>query len=179
MNKKGHVLNGVLLAIGLGYVLEPAGDIETFRTIAATLVPVTLGALFPDIDTAFGKHRKTFHNVLTLGVFAAYPLYFGNLHYVWIGVLSHYVLDVMGSKRGIALFYPLSTEYGLPIGVSTSSSYADAVTVAVTAVELGVVALFVHVVPGVLQSVVEGLPYTAGIGNEAVQAVGVVAGLPI
>jgi len=25
MNKKGHVLNAVLLSIGLGYLLEPAG----------------------------------------------------------------------------------------------------------------------------------------------------------
>jgi hypothetical protein len=160
MNKKGHVLNGVLLAVGLGYVLEPAGDVATFRTIAMTLVPVTLGALLPDIDTEFGSHRKTLHNLLVIVVVALYPVYFDNLHYVWVGVLSHYVLDVVGSKRGIALFYPWDREFGLPVGVSTSSKYADAVTVLVTVLELAVVALFVHVVPGVLEAVVRALPYS-------------------
>jgi hypothetical protein len=184
MNKKGHVLNGVLLAIGLGYVLEPAGDVATFRTIAMTLVPVTLGALFPDIDTAFGAHRKTFHNLLTLAVFALYPVYFGNLHYVWVGVLSHYVLDVVGSTRGIALFYPWSEEFGLPVGVTTDSKYADAVTVLVTALEIAVVAVFIHVVPGVVRTVVEALPFAPGVGNEPATAVfgwlvGAVTGLPL
>ncbi|MDZ7746944.1 MAG: metal-dependent hydrolase [Halobacteriales archaeon] len=160
MNKKGHVLNGILLAIGLGYILEPAGDVETFRTIAATLVPVTLGALLPDVDTAFGKHRKTLHNILLLVVVAAYPIYFGNLQYVWIGVTTHYVLDIVGSRRGIALFYPLSSsEYSFPMGVTTSSKYADAVTVVVTIIELAIIAVFVHVVPGLLDTVVESLPY--------------------
>jgi len=65
---------------------------------------------------------------------------FGNLQYVWIGVLTHYALDVIGSRRGIALFHPLSdTEYGMPTGVTTSSKYADLVTVIVTAVELAAV----------------------------------------
>jgi membrane-bound metal-dependent hydrolase YbcI (DUF457 family) len=185
MNKKGHVLNGVLLAIGLGYVLEPAGDLETFRTIAMTLVPVTLGALFPDIDTAFGKHRKTFHSLTVLAVFAFYPIYFDNLHYVWIGVLSHYVLDMVGSKRGIALFHPLwDEEFGLPFGVKTSSSYADAVTLVVTLLELAVVAVFVHVVPGLLEDLAAALPFAPGVGNEPSTAVfgwllGALGGLPV
>jgi membrane-bound metal-dependent hydrolase YbcI (DUF457 family) len=162
----------VLLAIGLGYVLEPAGGIETFRTIAMTLVPVTLGALFPDIDTAFGTHRKTLHNLLVLGVFACYPIYFDNLHYVWIGVVSHYVLDVVGSTRGIALFYPWGKEFGLPFGVTTDSAYADAVTLVVTGLELAMVAVFVHVVPGVLRRVEELLPYTPEVGNQPTAVVG-------
>ncbi|ELY51181.1 metal-dependent hydrolase [Natronolimnohabitans innermongolicus] len=148
MNKKGHVLNAVLLSIGLGYLLEPAGDLETFETIVAITVPVTLGALFPDVDTAFGKHRKTLHNLPVLALFIVFPYVFGNLEYVWIGVLTHYVLDVAGSKRGIALFYPLwKKEYGLPIGVTVSSKYADAVTVVVTGLELVLVALIVYEVP--------------------------------
>jgi hypothetical protein len=185
MNKKGHVLNGVLLAIGLGYVLEPAGDVATFRTIAMTLVPVTLGALFPDIDTAFGTHRKTFHSLTVLAGFAFYPIYFDNLHYVWIGVVSHYVLDVVGSKRGIALFHPLwDEEFGLPFGVKTSSPYADAVTLAVTGLELAVVALFVHVLPGVLRDLAASLPYAPEVGNQPTSGVfgwlvGVAGGLPI
>ena len=136
MNKRGHVLNGLLLAVGVGFVLKPAVTVATGRTIVEISVPIVLGALLPDVDTAFGRHRKTLHNLPVLAIVFAYPLVFGNLQYVWIGVLSHYILDVVGSKRGIALFYPLEREYGLPIGVTTSSDYADLVTVVITALEL-------------------------------------------
>ncbi|ELZ38928.1 membrane-bound metal-dependent hydrolase [Halorubrum tebenquichense DSM 14210] len=137
MNKRGHVLNGLLLALGLGFVLEPGVDAATARAIAEITVPVVLGALFPDVDTAFGRHRKTLHSLPVLAVFLAYPIVFGNLQYVWIGVLTHYILDVVGSRRGIALFHPLSDkEYSLPTGVTTSSKYADLVTVIITAVEI-------------------------------------------
>ncbi|MFC7097537.1 metal-dependent hydrolase [Halobaculum marinum] len=168
MNKKGHVLNAILLAIGLGYVLQPSGDVETFVTIAELFVPLVLGALFPDVDTAFGKHRKTLHNLPVLAVFLAYPIYFANLRFVWIGVLTHYVLDVVGSRRGIALFYPLSkTEYGLPIGVTTSSKHADAVTVVITLAELAVLALVQFFL----------VDLNTGTPREAVATL--VAGLPI
>ncbi|MFC4543457.1 metal-dependent hydrolase [Halosolutus amylolyticus] len=148
MNKKGHVLNAVLLSIGLGYLLEPAGDLATFETIVAIGVPVTLGALFPDVDTAFGKHRKTLHNLPILVGFVAFPYVFGNLEYVWIGILTHYVLDVAGSKRGIALFYPVwKKEFGLPVGVTVSSKHANLMTVAVTFGELLLVAAIVVQLP--------------------------------
>lgn len=148
MNKGDHVLNGVLLAVGLGYVLYPSGGVETLRTIAAVLIPVVLGALFPDVDTDFGKHRKTLHNLPVLALLYAFPVYFGNLQYVWVGVATHYVLDVVGSKRGIAVFYPLSdAEYGIPVGVATVSKFATPVTVLVTLVELAAIAVVVHVAP--------------------------------
>jgi hypothetical protein len=147
VNKEGHVINGLLLGAGLGFVLEPGGDVATLRTVVAVTVPVVLGALFPDVDTAFGTHRKTLHNLLTLGVFLAFPVVFDNLHYVWIGVLTHYVLDIVGSKRGIALFYPSPTEYDLPTGVATSSRFANAVTLTITAVELAAAALLVEHAP--------------------------------
>ncbi|QAU12583.1 metal-dependent hydrolase [Halorubrum sp. BOL3-1] len=137
MNKRGHVLNALLLALGLGFVLEPGLNAATVEMIAQVTVPLVLGALFPDVDTAFGRHRKTLHSLPVLAVFLAYPIVFGNLQYVWIGVLTHYVLDVVGSRRGIALFHPLSDEeYSLPTGVTTSSKYADLVTVIITAVEI-------------------------------------------
>jgi membrane-bound metal-dependent hydrolase YbcI (DUF457 family) len=157
MNKKGHVINGVLLGIGVGFILEPGGDFDTLRTIAAVSVPVALGALFPDVDTEFGKHRKTLHNLLTLAVFALFPLAFDNLRWVWLGVLTHYILDVVGSTRGIALFYPYPQEYGFPTGVTTDSRYADAVTLVITALELVVAAVLVHVVPGVVRNLVRTL----------------------
>ena len=148
MNKRGHVVNAVLLSVGLGYLLEPSGTEATIVTILVIGVPVTLGALFPDVDTEFGQHRKTFHNIPLLVAFLAFPYYFDNLEYVWIGVLTHYILDVAGSKRGIALFYPLLTkEFGLPIGVPADSRRADVVTVLVTAGELAVAAAVVHLVP--------------------------------
>ncbi len=148
MNKEGHVLNAVVLGVGLGFLLEPAGTVETVRTIVAVTIPLSLGALFPDVDTAFGKHRKTLHNLPVLGLFVAFPLVFSNLQYVWIGVLTHYVLDYFGSRRGIALFYPLSsTEYGFPSGVTTSSKFANAVTLVITAVELVAAAVLIYVLP--------------------------------
>ena len=141
MNKRGHVLNAILLAIGLGYVLEPSGDIETFIVIAQLSIPITLGALFPDVDTDFGKHRKTLHNLPILAIFVIWPIVFNNLHYVWIGILTHYILDLAGSKRGIALFYPYKKEYNLPIGVPVSSSKADLVTVIITVAEVALFAV--------------------------------------
>lgn len=148
MNKKGHVLNAVLLSTGLGYLLEPSGTEETFVTILMIGVPVTLGALFPDVDTAFGKHRKTLHNLPILVAFVAFPYFFENLEFVWIGILTHYVLDVAGSKRGVALFYPLwSEEFGLPVGVAVKSRMADLVTVLVTGAELVVAAIIIYRIP--------------------------------
>lgn len=148
MNKEGHVLNAALLGIGLGFVIDPSGTVDTLRTVVAVTIPVTLGALFPDVDTAFGKHRKTLHNLPVLGVFVAFPFVFTNLAYVWIGVFTHYVLDYLGSRRGIALFYPLSkSEYGFPSGVTTSSRFANVVTIVVTAVELAAAFVIVHVLP--------------------------------
>ncbi|MFC7115929.1 metal-dependent hydrolase [Natronoarchaeum sp. GCM10025703] len=149
MNKKGHVLNGIFLSIGLAYLLEPSGDETTFLTMVAVGIPVTLGALFPDVDTDFGKHRKTLHNLPILGLFVAFPYFFGgNLQYVWIGVLTHYVLDIAGSKRGIALFYPLwKEEFGLPIGVAVSSNRSTLMTLIVTVGELVVAALIIYDVP--------------------------------
>lgn len=166
MNKKGHVLNALLLSVGLGFVLAPAGDADTFRTVGAVTIPVVLGALFPDVDTDFGRHRKTLHNGFVLAIFLAFPVYFANLQFVWVGVLTHYVLDVVGSRRGIAFFYPLwSREYGFPTGVVTSSKYADAVTLLVTGVELAVAAALVHLAPGLMDSFVASLPFDPAVGN--------------
>ena len=148
MNKRGHVLNAALLSIGLGYVLEPSGDVVTFVTIAEVSVPIILGALFPDVDTAFGRHRKTLHNLPVLAIIVAYPLYFANLQWVWLGVVTHYALDYFGSRRGIALFYPLwDEEFGSPSGVTTSSDRAGLVTVVITVFEVAVAVVLLYVLP--------------------------------
>jgi len=158
VNKEGHVINGLLLGVGLGFILEPAGDLTTLRTVVAVTVPVVLGALFPDVDTAFGRHRKTLHNLLVLGLFVAFPLVFDNLHWVWVGVLTHYILDVVGSKRGIALFYPYPKEYDLPTGVATSSTYANLVTLLVTGAELVVAFAVVRYAPGLVADLSQVAP---------------------
>lgn len=153
MNKKDHILNGILLGIGLGFVLHPSGSVQTLVTMCAAFVPVVLGTMFPDIDTEFGTHRKTLHNVFVLAVLYGYTIYFNNLQWVWIGVVSHLVLDYFGSKRGIAFFYPLwDREFSTPIGVTTSSSYASLITVVITLLELVVIYLLVHFLPGVIGS---------------------------
>jgi len=148
MNKRGHVLNAILLSIGVGILVEPSLDLSTVRSIAEVFVPVVLGALFPDVDTAFGKHRKTLHNLPLLGVVLAYPLVFSNLQFVWIGVLTHYVLDVFGSTRGIALFYPLwDEEFNVPLGVPVSSKYSSVMMLAVTAFEITIAAYILYLLP--------------------------------
>ncbi|MGM0399231.1 MAG: metal-dependent hydrolase [Halobacteriota archaeon] len=143
MNKRDHVLNAVALAIGMGAILAPSFDEVTARTVAMVGLPVLLGAMVPDIDTSIGSHRKTFHNFLTLGAFAVFPFVFGNLHFVWIGVATHYVLDLLGNVRGMALFYPWPEEYDVPVGVTVDSRWATVVTMAVTAFELGIFYLLV------------------------------------
>lgn len=167
MNRKEHVLNAALLAIGLGYVFYPAGDVETFRAIAALFLPVVLGALFPDVDAHYGRHRKALHNLPVLGVFLAYPLYFDNLQWVWLGVLTHLLLDVLGSRRGVALLYPLwKREFGFPFGVSVVSEHAGMVTVAVTAVEVAVAYLLVtYVLPALPGPVATAVGLFGGFGG--------------
>ena len=153
MNQREHILNAALLAVGVGYVLEPSGDLITFQRIAAISIPIVLGALFPDVDAHYGRHRKALHNLLVLAFFAAFPLYFGNLEWVWLGVLTHYVLDVAGSRRGIALFYPVwKREFGLPLGVPVASSHTGIVTVVITGIEVGFAAGSALYVPTALDA---------------------------
>jgi hypothetical protein len=174
MNKRGHVLNAMLLSVGLGLILTvtpstpftAASVLEAGTKVAELFVPVILGALFPDVDTAFGKHRKLLHNVFVLGAVVGYVLVFDNLHFVWIGVATHYVLDIAGSKRGLALLYPLSSEeFDLPVGVATSSKYAGVATVAISLAELAILAAFHYYV--------FSLDATAVQATQTVQALGV------
>lgn len=144
MNRREHVLNAVLLAIGIAVLLEPAGGPRTAEVLVALSMPLVLGALFPDVDVSFGEHRKTFHNVAVLGVFFAWPAVVGNLRFVWLGVLTHYVLDMLGTERGIALWYPWRREFEVPVGVPVDSGWVLPVTLAVTAIEIAAVGAFLQ-----------------------------------
>lgn len=136
MNERGHVENAFLLSIGVGLILEPTASVAAVQSILVVAPPIVLGALFPDLDTAFGTHRKTFHNVWILLVAIAFPYFFDNLHFVWIGILTHYVLDLLGNQYGMGLFYPFGGFYDVPVGVNVDSKWADVVTLLVTAFEL-------------------------------------------
>jgi len=140
MNKKGHVINAAVLSIGVAILLGPSSAIGLAHSIAVVTPPIVLGALFPDIDTAFGTHRRTFHNLLVLVVAISFPVFFDNLQYVWIGITTHYLLDLLGNVKGMALFYPYPEFYDIPIGVNVTSRWADVVTLTVTGLELAAIA---------------------------------------
>ncbi len=144
MNKRDHVLNAVLLSLGISLILTRAIAWEALVAFVAIGPPIILGALLPDVDTVIGVHRKTFHNVWILGFLLVFPALFGNLHYVWIGVLTHFALDLLGNQYGMGVFYPLPGFYDIPVGVNVDSRWADVVTLLVTAFELGVVYLLVQ-----------------------------------
>ena len=139
MNKRGHVLNALALGVGTGVLLEPSLSLATLRSVVVVGVPVLLGAMVPDIDTVVGTHRKTLHNLAVLATFLAFPYFTGNLSYVWLGVATHYALDLLGNVKGMALLYPYPEMYDIPVGVPVTSRWADVVTALVTAFELAVV----------------------------------------
>jgi len=144
MRERGHVFNAAALGVGIGVLLEPSMTVGTVQSVLAVSIPVGLGALLPDVDTSFGAHRVHGHNVLVLGAVLAFPMVYGNLAWVWLGVATHYVLDLLGNIRGMALLYPLSRSfYDVPVGVNVDSRWADVVTVSVTALELSVAAVLV------------------------------------
>lgn len=144
MNEKGHTINAVLLSTGLAILLEPGFTHHTIVTWLAVTPPIVLGAIFPDLDTTFGTHRQTFHNLIVLGIAITYPYLFGNLHYVWIGILTHYILDLCGNVKGMAIFYPSSKFYDIPVGVRVDSQWADIVTLLVSIFELIAIGLIIH-----------------------------------
>lgn len=143
MNKRDHVVNAVVLSIGVGILLAQPLSMGTFEVVIGVAPPIVLGALLPDLDTAFGDHRKTFHNIWVLGFAVSFPHFFGNLYYVWIGVLTHYTLDLLGNRSGMGIFYPFPGFYDIPVGVNVDSRWAGLVTLLVTAAELAVVFVLV------------------------------------
>lgn len=170
MNKRNHVVNAVLLSIGIGIILTRPLSMDVFEVIIRVAPPIILGALFPDLDTAFGKHRKSFHNIWVLGFAVSFPYLFGNLYYVWIGILTHYTLDLLGNRYGMGVFYPFPGFYDIPVGVNVGSRWADGVTLLVTAVELGVVFLLVE---GGMQSQLS----TPGLPGVLLELVATLAGV--
>lgn len=141
MNRRNHVVNAALLSAGLAIMLASTFDVMTLSVMLQIGVPVMVGALFPDLDVAIGAHRKTFHNLPVLSAFMLYPVVFDNLHFIWMGILAHYLLDLLGTDRGIALLYPLQAEIDVPLGVPVGTRWADLMTLLVTGFELWVLSV--------------------------------------
>lgn len=146
MNKRGHVENAGLLALTVALLMADFDLARMPVALAEFGIPIIIGALFPDIDVTFGKHRATFHNLLVLGGFVAFPIVFENLYFVWIGVLTHYVLDLLGNVQGMALLYPYPAFYDIPVGVPVNSRWTDIVTVLVTGFEVVILYVYIEVV---------------------------------
>jgi len=140
MNKPEHVANGALIAGAIGVVLGGLPEV---------LVAVPLGvagSLLPDLDTAVGTHRKTFHNLPVLGVLLLGAWFHPVVIYLPIGVASHYALDALCSRRGIALFYPLTTqEYQSAGGVTVDDPRSGLLTLAFSGFEVGFLAFVLMV----------------------------------
>lgn len=144
------MFNAILLALGLDAILtiDPQPLESTMgsvfllaQEIGQLSLPITLGALFSDVGTIFDKHCKTLHNPSMLVVFLIFPLIFDNLQFVWTDVATHYILDMIGSKRDITLFYPLSPQkYDLPTSVTINSKHTGTVIIVIIVAELGVLA---------------------------------------
>lgn len=159
MNRGPHILNAIAVGIGVSMAVEPSvyhalwGALVSGTSLGApawaamtatvaVAIPVLLGAMVPDIDATVGQHRKTLHNGFILLGFLWFPFAFENLQYVWIGVMAHLLLDMVGSDRGIALAYPLlEREVRSPLRWPAQGPMALVVTGVVTLVELWVLAV--------------------------------------
>ncbi|MDR9411040.1 MAG: metal-dependent hydrolase [Haloquadratum sp.] len=166
MNRGPHILNALALGTAVSVAVDPAvyGALvdalvsgasvgppvwAAMTALVGVTIPVVLGAMVPDIDAAVGQHRKTLHNGFVLVGFIWFPVAFGNLQYVWVGVLAHLVLDLLGSDRGIAIAYPLLVrEVRSPLRWPAQGAMALVVTAAITLVEVWVLAVVhLRVVP--------------------------------
>lgn len=133
MNKPAHLSNGVLVGGAIGALLGG------FPEVLAAVPLGAAGSLLPDLDTDSGTHRKTSHNLLFLAVLLVPVWFYPVFVYLPIGVASHYVLDACCSRRGIALFYPVSaTEYQSAGGVTVDDRRAPVVTGMMSLCEVGV-----------------------------------------
>ena len=166
MNRGPHVLNAIVLGVGMSIVVDAAVFEElvaasltgasigppmwaAMTAAVAVTVPVVLGAMVPDIDATVGQHRKSLHNAFVLLGFVWFPAAYGNLQYVWIGVAAHLLLDLLGTDRGIALAYPfIEREIRSPLRWPARGGMALVATGVITLIELWVLAVIhLQVVP--------------------------------
>ena len=119
-----------------------------FLVVLAVLLSVMAVMLDPGVLGASGDVLRRSGSAVdgnwVLLAAVGFPALFGNLHYVWIGILTHYTLDLLGNQYGMGVVYPLPGFYDIPVGVNVDSYWADAVTLLVTAAELGVVYLLIE-----------------------------------
>jgi Predicted membrane-bound metal-dependent hydrolase (DUF457). len=159
MNRGPHVLNAIALGVAVSIAVDTSAYEQLLAAIVtgasigppmwtavtaavAVTVPVVLGAMVPDIDATVGQHRKTLHNGFVLLGFVWFPIAYGNLQYVWIGVAAHLLLDLFGTDRGIALAYPfVEREVRSPLRWPARGGMALVATGVITLIELWVLAV--------------------------------------
>lgn len=120
MKRVTHILFVVALTTSIGFRAMPADTLYVATAILASTLP--------DLDLK-KRHRKLLHNVfapliLSVVLIAVLRGLGLNAYYLVkgfiIGWFSHVALDLI-TKKGVALFYPLSSRYyGLRICESNS-----------------------------------------------------------
>jgi len=114
-------------------------------TVLVWVLVTPLVAIYPDIDTEFGKHRAAFHNIyipvvvtivfsLAGLVVVVFPL--------WVGYLSHIALD-MSSKVGVKIFWPFSKRAIGGTGKVAPKSFLGHFVTMVVSIVLGLLISFV------------------------------------
>lgn len=128
MNKDHHRLNGLLVGGAIALHLNPS---HLLAGIGLGLI----GALLPDFDAKQKgffdelKKRKSLHNLAVCGALLLGGLASPFVLYLAIGVVSHVSLDMFCSRRGVALFYPLSSnEFGTNGGITVNDERAILMT---------------------------------------------------
>lgn len=156
MNKKQHLYGAFISVIAFVAVSAYYGGInavvDAWWHIAMWLFIVPLIALLPDIDTEFGKHRALFHNIFVFIIFTIILFMVkGNMFILpmWIGYLSHVFLD-MTTKRGIMIFYPITSKPIGGLGVEAKSIGGTFATIGVSILFGAVFAVIINFIAGLL-----------------------------
>ena len=141
MNKREHLLNGAIVGGAIGALVNPLHLLVAIPLAAA-------GGLLPDADTHLGTHRKTFHNLPLLGILLLGAWFYPVFVYLPIGVCSHYMLDALCTRRGIALFYPISRqEYQSAGGVTVDDPQAGLATAGMSACQVALAVFLFSLIP--------------------------------
>ena len=114
MEKITHVFFSIFL-FSLGLLF--------FKIKLLFLVPIILGAIFPDFDIHF-LHRKLLHNIWVILLASFLLLYFGKLFsiFFFIGAISHLFLDSM-TPMGIYPIWPLNYKVRIKTKIKTGNFY--------------------------------------------------------
>ena len=114
MEKITHVFFSIFL-FSLGLLF--------FKIKLILLIPIILGAIFPDFDIYF-LHRKLLHNIWIISIASFLLLYFGRMFslFFFVGAISHLFLDSM-TPMGIYPIWPLNYRFKIKTKLKTGNFY--------------------------------------------------------